>query len=337
MNKTLSSVVIAVTSLLIIVAVGRYAYTEYPAFFGKTPIAEQKPVAPLLNGSLIMTMRPQVPINSPSGIYAISAQGGTVKKVDDAHDYYAPSFSTDGRVAVTAAVGSSSVQLMLVKVSDKDHPKFVIPPSPTLVPGASSWSLDNKYIVYEAVSALPTVDDISITNSRIILLDVTTGVQKILDTGASPLFAKDGSVFYLKSDGIYRIDADGLAASSSAEHAARVAYFEEYQASRNSRLALSHDGAMVIASHPHSNGLVVYYATTTPSFALTQAGIITTQAAFPVFSPDDVNLAFIELSKDAEGHPTRSISIANIRTLQKNILTKLDAYTDLLSLAAWIR
>jgi|GEM_PF-2669091 len=338
MNKTLSRVIIAVTSLLIIVVVGRYAYMEYPALFGMTPVVEQKLAAPQLNGSLILTMRPSVPARSPAAIYAMSTQDGTLKKVDDSHDFFSPSFSTDGRVAVTAALDSTSVVLAIVKANDKTHPTYVVAPAPTLTPGASSWSPDNKYIAYEAVTALPAIDDIAIENSRIVLLDVTTGAQKILDTGASPLFVRDGSVLYVKSDGIYRIDADGLAASSSAESALRVAYFDGYQASRMSRIALSHDGVALTASHPQSNGFVAYAVSTSSPFTLTDKGGIKARVLYPVFSPDDRSIAFVELGTDADGHTTKNIMIADTRTLQAHVLSNLTKYTnDALSIGAWIK
>jgi len=338
MNKTLSYFIIGVTLLLLVTGAGRYAYTTYPSLFGKPPIVKQELPEPGLNGSLIMTLRPQVPINSPSAIYAVSAQNGAVKKVDESHNFFSPSFSTDGRVAVTAALDSASVALAIVKASDKNHPTYVVAPAPTLTPGASSWSPDNKYVAYEAVSALPAIDDIAIENSRIVLLDVATGAQKILDTGASPLFVKDGSVLYVKSDGIYRIDADGLAASSSAESALRVAYFDGYQASRLSRIALSHDGVALVASHPQSNGFVAYAVSTSSPFAMTDRGGVKARVLYPAFSPDDRSIAFVELGTDAEGRTTKSLMIADTRTLQAHVLLDLAQYTnDALSIGAWIK
>lgn len=337
MNKILSSLIIVMT-LLIIIAVGvRYAYMAYPSLFGVVPPEKEIPVAQLA-GSLIMTMQPSVPVGSAAAIYAVSPQTGAVKRIDDTHDYFAPSFSSDGRVAVTTSLGTSSIALAIVKVSDKDNPTFVVPPAPALVPGASSWSNDNKYVVYEAITALPSPEDVSIESSRIILLDTQTGAQKTLDTGASPLFLKDGSILYLKQDGIYRIDAEGLTASSSAESAERVAYFDGYTASRTSRISASHDGTKLAASHPLSNGLVAYTMSVSPAFTLTDKGGIKEQALDPVFSPDDRSIAFIEIGADGDGHTTKNLMIADTRTLEVHVLLKLAPYTNIaLSLGAWVQ
>jgi hypothetical protein len=340
MNKTLSSIIIVVTLLLITFVAGRYAYTAYPSLFGSLfgipPEVAEAPAAQL-GGSLIMTMKPSIPVGSPAAIYAVSPQNGSVKKIDDTHDYFAPSFSSDGRVAVATSIGSSSVALALVKVSDKDHPIFVVPPAPALSPGASSWSQDNKYVVYEAITALPTPGDLAIENSRIVLLDILTGAQKTLDEGVSPLFMKDGSVLYVKSDGIYRIDIQGLVASSSAESAVRVAYFEGYKASRRSKLAVSHDGTKLVAVHPSSN-VFIAYTISNPSFSLSYKGSVSERALYPVFSPDDRSIAFIVADTDADGHITKTLMTADTGTLEAHKLLSLAPYTNTaLSLAAWVQ
>lgn len=337
MNKTLSSIIIIVTLLLITFVGGRYAYTAYPSLFGVVPEVTEVP-ASQLSGSLIMTMKPSIPAQSAGAIYAVSVQGGAVKKVDDSHDYYAPSFSTDGRVAVVGNVASSSWQLIVAKVSDKDTQMVVVPPAPAIFPGASSWSPDNKYIVYDAVTALPTADDVSIENSRVVLLDVTTGVQKILDIGVSPLFMKDGSIIYIKADGVYRIASDGLTSVAPVDTTARVATFDEYQATRSARIALSHDENTVLVSLLQSGGSIAYQVTHDPDFYMGEVARVAGRALFPVFSPDDKNIAFIHQSEDKEGHATKSLAIEDVRTLTMHTLTDLSAYTDeFLSLSAWVK
>lgn len=337
MNKILSSLIVVMALLIMIFVGGRYTYMAYPSLFGVVPPQKEIPVAQLA-GSLIMTMQPSIPVGRPTAIYAVSPQTGAIKQIDDTHDYFAPSFSSDGRVAVATAEGSSSVVLAIAKVADTDHPEFVVPPAPALMPGASSWSSDNKYVVYEAITALPTAEDSAIENSRIVLLDTQTRVQKILDVGASPLFMKDGSILYLKSDGIYRIDGDGLTASSSEESAERVAYFEGYTASRISRIAVSHDATLLAASHPQSNGLIAYTISSSSVFALSDKGGVKERALDPVFSPDDRSIAFIEIGTDAYGHATKNLIIADTRTFTTHTLLNLAPYTTTaLSLGAWVK
>lgn len=337
MNKTLAPVVIVVTALLIILVGGRFAYIGYTSLYPAAPAPKVLPAAQV-SGSLILTMQLAIPAGSPAAIYAVTAQDGAVKKVDDTHDYFAPSFSSDGRVAVTAGLGNSAMALALVKVSDRANPTFIVPPAPALFPGASSWSGNNKYVVYEAITSLPTPADIAIDSSRVILLDTETGAQKIVDVGASPLFLKDGSILYLKHDGIYRIDAAGLSASSSEETAERVAYFNGYEATRMSRIAVSHDGLSLVVSHPESNGLVGYAASTSPQFVLRDLGGIQGKALFPVFSPDDRSIAFISVGADDAGRTTKNLMMADTRTLTTHTLLSLAPYTDAaLSLGAWVQ
>jgi hypothetical protein len=338
MNKTLSRIIIGVTLLLIIGVAAQYAYTAYPSLFGVTPEVVVVPVAPQLAGSLIMTLQPSIPLGSHAAIYAVSPQTGSMKKIDDTHSYFAPSFSSDGRVAVAAGIGSSSLQLMVVKVSDKNNPDFVVPPAPALAPGTSAWSADNKYIVYDAIAALPTVDDNDIANARVVLLDVVTGTQKILDVGTSPLFLKDGSVVYIKSDGVYRISAQDLVAPSSAQSATRVVYFNAISATRSSHVALSHRGDTLIVSHPFSGLFVGYRVSYAHGVALAETSRVAETGISPVFSLDDKSVAFISISSDAEGHTTKSLAIADLTTRKKVVVKDLSMFTNnSLSLTAWVR
>jgi len=339
MNKTLSRIIIGVTLLLIIGVAAQYAYTAYPSLFGVTPEVVVVPVAPQLAGSLIMTLQPSIPLGSHAAIYAVSPQTGSMKKIDDTHSYFAPSFSSDGRVAVATSLGNSAVALALVKVSDKDHPTYVVPPTPALFPGAASWSSDNKYVVYEAITALPTPGDPAIENSRVVLLDTLTNAQKMIDVGVSPLFLKDGSILYIKQDGIYRIDAQGLTASSSAKFAKRVAYFEGYEASRRSKLALSHDNTKLLITHPSVGLFAGYSITVNQKPALVSVfSLITREVLYPVFAPDDRSVSYVEVTKDADGHFTKTLMTADTRTFEAHKLLSLAPYTDVaLSLAAWIQ
>ena len=338
MNKTLSRVIICVTLLIILGVAGRYAYTEYIAGFEPAPVAELAPASRDM-GSLIMTLKPSVPANSAAAIYALSVQNASLKKVDDSHDFYAPALSSDGRVAVVENTGPSSWQLVVAKVGDKETEMTVVPPAPAIFPGASSWSADNKFIVYDAVAALPSADDVAIDNSRVVLLDTVTGTQKILDIGVSPLFMKDGSVIYIKTDGVYRIDGQALAGTStSAVVAARVAIFDEYSATRSARIALSHDENTVIVSLLHSGGSLVYSVVREPEFFMSEVGRMAGRALFPVFSPDDQSIAFIYQTEDKEGNAVKSLGVADVRTLTTRTILDLNAYTDeFLSLGAWVK
>lgn len=339
MNKILSRIIISVTLLLVVGVVGRYAYTEYPGLFGYEPVVEQQVAsASRYTGSLIITLKPSVPANSAAAIYALSAQDASLKKVNDSHDFYAPAFSSDGRVAVVESVGESSWQLVIAKVADQVPQMSVVPPSPALFPGASSWSSDNKYIVYDAVTALPAADDVAIDNSRVVLLDVTTGVQKILDTGVSPLFMKDGSIVYIKNDGVYRITSEGVASAAPIDTALRVASFDEYQATRSARLALSHNENLAFVSLLQSGGSIVYQVARDPEFVMNETGRVAGRALFPVFSPDDKSVAFIYQATDKDGHAMKSLAIEDIHTFAMHTLADLNAYTDeFLSIGAWVK
>ena len=340
MSKTLSNIVIGTTLFLIVGSVGWYLYSNYSALFFAEPVVDVPDASTVLQlpGSLILTLMPSIPLNSPAGIYAVSPKTGATKKIEDTNSYFAPSFSTNNFMAVTTATGSSSLQLMIVNVNDREHPIFFTPPAPLLFPGSSSWSPDNKFVVYEAVTALPTVGDVDIAHSRIVLLDATTGKQTILDVGASPVFSQDGSIVYLKSDGIYHVPSTVFAAGTSTQDKARVVWFDGYQATRDSHIAISHDGKTLLATHPHINSMIGYHINTTGEFTLTQTAGINTYALFPVFSPNDTDVAFIELNKDAEGIITKNLSIVNVVTLQKHILMDLVPYTNnFLSLSAWVK
>lgn len=337
MNKDLTNIVIGTMLVLIIGSVGWYLYSNYSFLFFLPPTTDtvQLPTAPKLPGSFVLTMQPTVPETAVSSIYRMMADSGAQSVLSSTTNYYTPSFSTDNRIAVVANGGDIVSQLVIADIGDQENATVITPPAPTLYAGASDWSSDNKYVVYEAITALPAIDDVDSANSHIVILNTETEEQQIIDDGTSPLFYTDGSILYLKSDGVYRLTEEAIASSTPAE---RVAYFDGYEANRTSRIALSQDGGLLAVTHPHNAIFTVHQVLGHETFALSEGISIVQTAFWPVFSPDGTTLAFIDMQKTDEGIATKAIAVVDLVSGKQRIVANLNAYNDrYLSLGAWLQ
>lgn len=336
MNKTLSNVVICTTLLLIIGVGGWYVFTNYFNGAIAQPIVnEPSEIRTHLPGSFILTLQPSLPDNAVAGIYRILATGGAPQNEKDTTDFYVPSFSSDGRVAVVVNDGDELSQLLISDINEPGSAYSITPPAPALFAGSSDWSADNMYIVYEGVTALPSEDDMDIENSRIIVLNTETEEQAIIDVGSSPVFYNDGSILYLKNDGVYRMTYDAFVAGDGSE---RVLLFEEYEAARNSRIALSADGSKLAITHPNSSLFLTYQVFGGDTFALSDGSGVVQTAFWPVFSPDGSSIAFIDMKENDAGIITKALAVVELVSGKQRTVTDLSSYNDVyLSLNAWVQ
>ena len=181
------------------------------------------------------------------------------------------------------------------------------------------------------------LDDISIANSRIVLGDTSTSTNKqvILDTGTSPLFQNNGSILYLKEDGVYRMTTNSMSPSAPE----RILYFDGYTVTTQSRIALSPDEKYLAVTNPATPHLDVYKimhpesADVVPVRVLSETNI----AFWPVFSPDSKSLAYIRYAFNGAGQVAgKNISVYDLNTGTSRVLFDLTSFADdYLSLTSW--
>ena len=302
------------------------------------PVPEAAPTSSN-RGQLILTLKPLVPGSSHAGIYSYSLGTNALTVVKNDRDYFAPAFSTDNHTAVVA--GNTDTEYRLYLATDKDEASAVplVPPSPALSAGAAQWSKDNKFLAYTALTALKSVTDSDIENSRIVYVDTDTKEQVILDTGTSPLIQNNGSILYLKEDGVYRMTTNSMSPSAPE----RILYFDGYSATTQSRIALSPDEKYLAVTNPDTHRFDVYsvdigdtndHIVRSYIFSKNDIGF------WPVFSPDSKSLAYIRYTTDnSEGTPPKkSVSVYDVLTGTSREVFDLRQFTnDFLSLSAWAK
>jgi Tol biopolymer transport system component len=337
MTKTTSHIVIG-TTLMLAIAVAAWQ------LFDDRIVALWQPATPSevavetpsnLLGSFLMTMQPMKP-DAPAALYRMLAGTGEAKVEYDKGSFYAPALSNDGtKVALVSQDGEDDALLFVSLVSDPSKAQVYAPPSPALRAGASDWSSDDSHITYAAVTALPSDTDYSMDYSRVVVLNPGTGEQSIVDTGGSPIFAPDGSLLYLKADGVYRTKLDGFLATGTSE---RFIYFEDYDANRNSQIALSPDGNTLVVTHPDAWIFLAYSVVgTKETVSVVPIMSKIQRSTWPVFSPDSARLGFVNITKTDEGIVRKSLDMIELLSGTQTTVTSLDAYEDVnLSIGAWL-
>lgn len=341
MTKTTSNIVIGTTLLLAIGAMAGHLLGEpfIKLLQFDRALEEQQVVQlpqDLVSGSLLASLRPNGVEGGTAGIYKMNVATGEVSLEDDSNDFYAPTLSRDGsRVAVVGNDGDDIGLLFVADITQPDDAVAYAPPAPALWAGVASWSSDDAYVAYEALGATMNATDTAITNSYVVILDVSSGDQRILDSGASPIFAPDDSVVYLKSDGIYRSRLSEGETSSDTE---RLAFFDGYTATRNSQLALTPDGSLIVVTHPESSLLLSYAVNGVDGIIeLSAPTVRETAVAWPVFSPDSTHLAYVTLNITGDEATADSLIVVNRATGETRTVMSLEGYDDVnLSIRDWI-
>lgn len=342
MTKTSSNVVVGTTLLLALGVVAGHLFGDpFIALFNNYSKEEAVPTEQAttnpLPGTFLVSMKPLTPEGSRAGIYKISAASGDVTLENEAGDFYAPTISNEGsKIAVVSSEGSDDALLFVGSITQPESAFGFAPPSPALRAGAAAWSTDDTQIVYEAFTSLRTQGDTSIDNARIVLLDVESKEQQIIDTGVSPIFASGNSILYLKSDGLYQ----QTRASSSAPEGepTRVAFFEGYEATTDSQVAIAPDGAHVVVTHPHISLIISYdiYGSN-EGIELVENSSYFRSASWPVFSPDGNSLAFIDHDVDENNTTSKTLTVIELGSGEVRVIKPLDGYDiSYLSLRGWL-
>jgi Tol biopolymer transport system component len=288
----------------------------------------------------VLTLTLEDPTTHVSGMYKIALPSGIPTIVEGTQGLFAPSFSRDGRKAVAVLGEGDAPQILAISgVNTAKETQSFTPPSPALFAGASRWSADNKFVVYEAGTAYAPDASTDIANARVVLLDAESEGQVIVDEGTSPVFLTDGSMLYIKRDGVYRINHDGLTSTSPAESATRVVFFENYEATRNSRIALSNDGHRLLVTHPDSVRLTLYTFTLQEDTLVVASDAQAQRVAWwPVFSPDDTHVAFFAQDVHAESNAPLFLTVTDLVTGNEYVVPGVRAYNDrFMSISTWTK
>lgn len=341
MTKTSSNLVVGTTLLLALGVVAGHLFGDpFIALFNNYSKEEAVPIEQAvtnpLPGTFLVSMRPLSPDGARAGIYKISAASGEATAENEAGDFYAPTISNEGsKIAVVSSEGSDDALLFVGSITQPESAFGFAPPSPALRAGAASWSTDDAHIVYEAFTALPQKDDTSIENARIVLLDVDSKEQQIIDNGVSPIFASENSLLYLKADGLYR---QVLATGTPEGEPTRVAFFDGYVATTDSQIALAPDRAHVIVTHPHLSLIISYdiYGSD-EGIELVENSNYFRSVSWPVFSPDGNSLAFIDHDVDENNTTSKALMVIELSSGDVRVIKTLDDYDiSYLSLRGWL-
>jgi hypothetical protein len=237
-----------------------------------------------------------------TGVYTL-ASDGTRTPLYPGADMNFPSFSSDGQIAYVSTVSDLQGQLVVAKAEGRTDPQAHSPILPAYLFGVSAWTKDNKTIIAEAYES-PEPSDINIADSHIIALDLESGAQTYIDTGASPVVTGDSTIYYLKADGIYRTQKTG-----TTTYAASTNVFPldvELDIDREARLALSADNTTLAVTHPNE-AHIARLARSTEGTLTTVSMSTSTRAHSMAFAPASQDLLVLESAYTEDGTVTQTL------------------------------
>ncbi len=343
MSKTTTSITIG-AMLLCAVAVASWYMLSEPFLKLLRPVespVSEEPVSQeedmLVRGNLLVSLKEKGVEVGRTGIYRMDAATGQMSLENDSNDFYAPTMTNDrSRVAVVGNDGDDVGVLFVADITQPEDAAVYMPPAPALWAGVANWSSKDDLIAYDALAPVTAATDTAMENSYVVILNPANGNQRILDTGTSPVFAPDDSVVYLKHDGIYRQRMSNMAPNGEVE---RLALFDGFFATRNSQIAISPDGSSIVVTHPES-ALVLTYAVFGANgvTALSEPVVTEASVAWPVFSPDGEQLAYVSLDVTGDEARADALMVVDRASGKRHTVKSLGGYDNSnLAIRDWIQ
>lgn len=278
-----------------------------------------------LTGKIYLSLVPLPESQNNLSVYSFDLSSGQLSPFlsDKGVDYLTSKFSPDGSQFAYSHIGAT-MDLVLQTSSEG---KMVLTGDPTLkIRRNPVWSPDGSKIAYAARADLQG-SSFEAAEWLVYVFDLKSGREQVITNGSNPLFAPDGSLLVLKSDGLYRFDLDSLVGEKIWDTGS-----EASQA--NMKLALSSDGKYLAWGVPDRREVVVIEIQSWQPFKGTVLKILPVTAFWPVFSPDGSYLALEEVDPGTLTNP-RLVVHAVQSDAQETLLSLKDYAQDALFISDW--
>jgi hypothetical protein len=304
--------------LLALACIVLYAMSFFPH---KTPPAVFNPT-----GTLYLSLSPAT--SAASGIYSYAFSSNTLTKLIGSSGSIdlSPSLTPNGLVYTSNDIGStdgtylkipqlfvwdaataSSTQISATASLAKRYPKY-------------SAAL-NEYIYEARDAALPNLSNTTPDASTVYLLTSPTHGMRIT-SGAAPVLTPDGkSVVVLRSDGLYMTS---LAATSTA---LKIWGVESGTMATQDQFNISPDGKMIAWAIPDKGHLYIMAVASWAPFSGRVTDDIPVTALFPLFSPDNAYLAYVQIDVASSTPSNPRLTIRNLASGEARATQTLDTFS----------
>jgi len=196
---------------------------------------------------------------------------------------------------------------------------------------APSWSPDGNFIAY--MGQLKESGDIGLTSlaaTHVFLTDLD-GNERIISPGGYPYFSPDGqSILLMKPDGVYifgNLTGTPNGLQIGPPGTITTIYEKTY---------LSHDKSLFAWSFPGQGKIFIYEIKSWKPFSWALRNTIDAYADWPVFSPDNRYLAFLEVDETLTEN--EKLSVYDFETKRKKSFLKLENYDERpIIISEWIQ
>lgn len=304
--------IVAFLSVVVLVAVGFY-FLGGSGFVRKYFSLDKEVI-----GNIYLSL---LPLSSDvnRSIYSIDIEKGVLTPfITDRDDFsLTGTFSPDGSIFAYARISSTSMNIYVHPSSGKDYAltgdrSLKIRRNPV-------WSPDGSKIAYIARKDFdggsPDLD-----SWLVYVFDRRLAKETFITVGGNPMFAPDGSLLVLKSDGLYRINLS----TNIGEKIWWIA--DGKKAFAGAKLNISKDGSYIAWATASLKKIDIIRVDSWNPFSGNIVKTISSTAFWPVFSPDSNWLAYLEFDSGNTPHPR--LVILNIQSGNKKNLLDLSNYDD---------
>src|SRR5262249_53486727 len=145
------------------------------------------------------------------------------------------------------------------------------------------------------------------------VMNVADGETTLVTKGVNPLYAPDGELLVLRSDGIYSFDLS----SPTTTDARNIWPTQGKSAASNMKIAISADGEKLVWDSPDEGKIMIENVTSWQPFTVSGTQTLNAYGFWPVVSPDNKYLAFEEVDWGADVPSNPRLVVFNLETGKK--------------------
>lgn len=284
-----------------------------------------------LKGSIVVTLQKSEP-RAQHEAYRIKLGGSAFDRISSEGSPLTPRYSPDEKYVAYSVYVDDIVQLIVAPNTAKKEESITISSSKMKMAHLPSWSLDSEQIAFTAQTGYENGTSDVDAWGVYVADPFLTASARFVSTGMYPVFALDGSLLIVKSDGLHRFVYE-----QGTWKGELVLALKGGSAVANMQLDISADRAMLAWTNPEHGTLDIFTLTSRKGeLEIIKTDEFPISGFWPVFSPDKKYVA-LETVESIEVPVGQRLTVLDLATGESVVIADLAHYIrDSIIITDWV-